>query len=107
MSQNVINDEYLDFMIALSDTSPSLELVDSLLPVPATEIFTTAVLEKTRVRKRLNNHNVDGRNKNQRLAPRSICQHSTKSNVPKFTPLSIGTALFKHHRRLLQFYSWP
>ncbi|KAI2504475.1 hypothetical protein MHU86_9974 [Fragilaria crotonensis] len=47
-SQNIINDEWLDFMIVLADTSPSMELVDSLMPVPATNIFTTAMLDKTR-----------------------------------------------------------
>ena len=49
VGQNLIHEDWVDVLVELADSSPTMELLDQILPHPASQIFTTAMLEKNRV----------------------------------------------------------
>jgi hypothetical protein len=50
MGQNMLNDQWRDLLVALADTTTSVEFLNTTLPDPVTDILTTSFLNKARVR---------------------------------------------------------
>jgi hypothetical protein len=48
MGQNILNDQWLDLMVGLADTSTSMEVLNTTLPDPVTDIVTTSFPETSK-----------------------------------------------------------